>query len=85
MAPDGVPTWVVDHIDPITQQSELRLVRDTPEGVSITRRLPNPYTGFFGALPLAPSEVLVVGPEFNPDPAHPTVRSLILRLSSSCT
>ena len=82
---DGVPTWIVDHVNPITQQIELRLVRATPRSASVVLTVPSPYTGFFGAVSTAPYEVFVAGPEFNPDPARPTVRSLILRLSTSCT
>lgn len=76
--PDGAPAWVVLH------PPELRLI-DLEQGrPRALRSLPYPYTGWFAATPIGPREVLVTGPEFNPDPAHASVRSLTLRLSPSC-
>jgi hypothetical protein len=83
-APDGAPAWVVQHVNSVTGLSELRLVRAEGRDVSVEWAIPYPYTGFYAATAASPDEVLVTGSEFDPDPARPTVRSLTLRLSSSC-
>ena len=54
------------------------------ESVRIVRTKPFPYTGFFAVTAGEPEGVVVTGPEFDPDPARPTVRSLTLRLNPSC-
>jgi hypothetical protein len=82
---DARSWFVVDHVDSVTSARELRLVGVDPSGrphrlISVA----NPYTGYFAALATSATEALVVGPEFSPDPARPTVRSLLLRLSTSC-
>ena len=82
--PDGSPAWVVQHVNAVTGLDELRLLRIEGPGTHIAQRIPYPLRGFYAALATGPDEVLVTGSEFNPDPAHATVRSLTLRLSSSC-
>lgn len=81
---EAEPAWVVHHVNDITGAEDLRLL--LPEGLGVVTALsvPYPYTGFYAPIAVAPGEVLVTGAEFSPDPARPTVRSLTLRLSSSC-
>jgi len=81
---NGTPAWVVQHVSEITGLADLRLVRLEGRGTTVSWRIPYPYTGYYAATPAGPNEVLVTGSEFDPDPARPTVRSLTLRLSSSC-
>lgn len=81
----GGHVWIVDHANDLTGTRELRLLRtDSPEGLEPLASFPNPYTGYFAALAIGARELVVVGPEFNPDPARPVVRSLLLRLSTRC-
>jgi hypothetical protein len=80
----GGTAWLVQHNDILTESAELRLVRlDASRARTVLAR-PHPYTGYFTAIAAGPDEVLVTGPEFDPDPARPTVRSLTLRLNPSC-
>ena len=81
---DGGTAWVVQHNDTIAAAAELRLVHLDRLGVRTTFAGPFPYTGYFGAIATGPDEVLVTGPDFDPDPTRATVRSLTLRLSPSC-
>jgi hypothetical protein len=79
------PEWIVGHRNLLTGSRELRFLRvDSAGSVERIASVPNPYTGFFSALATGVGEALVVGPEFDPDPARPTVRSLIVRLSDTC-
>jgi hypothetical protein len=86
----GAPAWVVNHLDPERRSSELRLVHapltalNAAPGVRPLASVPNPYPSFFAALRVA-NEVVLIGPEPSPDPMRPPVRSLILRLSATCT
>ncbi len=79
------PVWIVDRPNGVLGTRELRVLRTDPLGaLEQIISLPNPYTGYFAALATSASEVVVVGPEFDPDPARPVVRSLLLRLSTAC-
>lgn len=83
----GHPAWLLNHLIDGGRAGELtvvRLPRSRP-GVVESSGVPNPYPSFFATLPLGADEVVVVGPEVDRDPAEPTVRSLVLRLSTSCT
>ncbi len=85
-AGDGGPEWLVVHQDESGPSPELRLLE--PGRVSVPeRRLTtvSPYLGFLAAASHAPSEVLVVGPQYSADPTNQFLRSLIIRLSTSCT
>jgi hypothetical protein len=76
--------WMVEHENRITGVKELRLLH--LEGSSIVRAAsaPSPFTGFFRAVPNGPAEVLLVGPQMGLTPTETPVRSLILRLRTSC-
>jgi hypothetical protein len=82
------PSWVEGHLDAAGQLSELRLVRVAASGaartVEVVASSPNPFPSFFAAISVA-NEVVVVGPEPGAIRGRPTVRSLILRLSTTCT
>lgn len=77
--------WIVDHANPVLATRDLRFLRvDSVGAGEQLATSPNPYTGYFAALAASPSEIVVVGPEFNPDPTRPVVRSLLLSLSTTC-
>jgi hypothetical protein len=80
----GVPAWVVHHTNDVPGSAELRFVRFNEGRADLIWTIPYPYTGYYAALATGPDEVLVTGSEFDPDPARPTVRSLTLRLSTTC-
>jgi hypothetical protein len=85
--PGGHPTWLVNHLVDHGRSAELTVVR-VRRSHSITVEsggVPNPYPSFFAALALGDDEIVVVGPEVDRDPEAPTVRSLVIRLSTSCT
>jgi hypothetical protein len=85
-SPDGTPRWIVAHANVAMREIELRVL--TPGSLFSAERtaaMPSPYLGFLAALARTPQEAIVVGPEVSSDPADPFVRSLILRLSTSCT
>jgi hypothetical protein len=84
LAIDDDPVWIVEHIDPVTDLPELRVLRADGGRAEVSRAIPYPYTGWYAATPAGPDEVLVTGPEFDPDPARASVRSLTLRLNLSC-
>jgi hypothetical protein len=76
--------WIADHEDLVTRQREIRLLR--LEGARVVRAaaVPSPFTGFFRVQPLGIDEVLLVGPQMGLVSPETPVRSLILRLSTSC-
>ena len=80
---ERTPAWLVARELPSVLSSELLVVVSTRDGPVTGRALPNPYTGYFSATALG-SRITIVGPEFNPHPAHPTVRSLFTHLGASC-
>ncbi|HUF77023.1 MAG TPA: hypothetical protein VMM35_12135 [Longimicrobiales bacterium] len=84
-SPDGAPRWLLTHVNE-DRSVDLRLLG--PRALFGAERMaaaPSPYLGFLAALARTPQEAIVVGPEVSSDPADPFVRSLILRLSTSCT
>jgi hypothetical protein len=82
--PDGSLAWVVEHIDRATGREELRLLRLDGSRVVRVASVPSPFTGFFRVQPTGPTEVLLVGPQMGRVPTETPVRSLFLRLSTSC-
>jgi hypothetical protein len=83
--PDGSLAWVADHlIDGTLENKELRLLRLDGSRVVRLAAVRNPLTGFFAAQPAGPDEVLLVGPQMGRVQTETPVRSLILRLSTSC-
>jgi hypothetical protein len=81
---DGSPVWVVDHVDTVAAAPELRLLGMRDGQVMRLASLSSPFTAFFNVRAVAPTEVVVVGPEVRWDSTGVPVRSLILRLSTSC-
>jgi len=82
----GRPRWLVSRVAPDGRSLELRLLEpQRPAGGELLASAPSPYLAFLASLALPPSEALVVGPEVSPDPDYPFVRSLVLRLSTTCT
>jgi hypothetical protein len=81
---DGSLAWLAEHEERVTGDKELRLLRLDGSRVVRVASAPSPFTGFFRAQPSGPSEVLLVGPEMGLVPPETPVRSLILRLSTSC-
>jgi hypothetical protein len=81
---DGSLAWITEHQDRRTRSKELELLRLDGSRVVRVASAPSPFTGFFRAMPNGPHEVLLVGPEMGLVQTETPVRSLILRLSTSC-
>ena len=82
--PDGSIAWLAEHEDRPTRYKELRLLRFDGARVLRAASAPSPFTGFFATAPYGADEVLLVGPQMGLAPPETPVRSLILRLSTSC-
>jgi hypothetical protein len=83
--PDGALAWIAEHhVDRLARREELRLLRLDGSRVVRAATLPSPFTGFFEVAPNGRDEVLLVGPQMGLAPPETPVRSLILRLSTSC-
>ena len=82
--PDGSIAWLAEHEDRPTRYKELRLLRFDGARVLRAASAPSPFTGFFATAPYGANEVLLVGPQMGLAPPETPVRSLILRLSTSC-
>lgn len=76
---------VVHHYDAVTGTQELRIYRTEGRRVERLISLLHPYRGYFTVVATSSSELSVIGPEIDPKATHPFVRSLVLRLSVSCT
>ena len=81
---DGTISWLAEHQDRATRRKELRLLRRDGSRVLPVVSTPSPFTGFFATAPHGANEVLLVGPQMGLAPPETPVRSLILRLSTSC-
>ena len=84
ITPDGTIAWLAEHEDRATRSKELRLLRLDGSRVVRAATAPSPFTGFFATAPNGADEVLLVGPQMGLVPTETPVRSLILRLSTSC-
>jgi hypothetical protein len=82
--PDGSVIWVVDHLGVDLPTAELRVLRVANGEVVRVTSFPSPFLSSFTVRAAAPTEILAVGPEVNWSPIGVPVRSLILRLSTSC-
>lgn len=85
VTPDEIGLIVTHHVEDETGLQELRVHHVSPTGASVIAALPHPFLGYFTAVSTEPGVLTVVGPEFDPGAANPFVRSLVLRLSVSCT
>jgi hypothetical protein len=85
--PDDRPAWVVRHLMADSPEVELRLLRAGPNHASaeLVAATPPGHPAGLAALAITPSEALIVGPQVGTDPAYQYLRSLIIRLSPSCT
>jgi len=81
--PDGTVLWIVEH-RLLGVVGELRLLGFEDGQVTQLTSLPSPFTAGLAVRAVAPNEVLVVGPEMDSDSIGVPVRSLLLRLSTSC-
>jgi len=84
-APDGSTLWFTYHISPVTESETLRITRDDGVNLSVLFDRPYPFVGLFRAAIDGSGDILVAGPLIDMDPLSPSVRSLLLRLSLSCT
>jgi hypothetical protein len=83
---DQEPLWLIAHADPGSQERGLELLAPgSPFGPRRVGSLPSPFVLSHTAAVVSPTELVVVGPQYDPDPANGFLRSLILRLSTSCT
>jgi hypothetical protein len=86
--PDGSVAILVDHFEdgPPTPASrpELRLLRVAEGAIERLTTFRSPFTGSFIVRAVSDTEVLALGAELLSDPSGERVRSLILRLSTSC-
>jgi hypothetical protein len=78
----GVPLWITDHVLVGSSERELRFVSGSDSIGSIAGAIPNPYTGYFGAVSLGHGEVLVAGPLI--DHTKRRVLSLLIRAKLEC-
>ncbi len=85
VAVGGAALTLVHHHNAITGSQELRIYRIEPDRSERIASLLHPYLGYFTAVGTGSNELSVIGPDFDPESAHPFVRSLVLRLSISCT
>jgi hypothetical protein len=81
---DSSLAWIAEHQDGRTRRKELELLRLDDMRVSRVASAPSPFTGFFRAKSNGPDEVLLVGAQMGVVQTETPVRSLILRLSTSC-
>ena len=82
---NDAPRWIISRVNQAARRLDLKILGPRPLfGGAPLASVPSPYLGFFGALTRTREEVVVVGSEMGSDPADPFVRSLILRLSTSC-
>jgi hypothetical protein len=77
--------FLANHVNPITGKSELRAYLAEGRRLRPIGSIPNPYVTFFDAVALSATDVLLVGPEYDSASIYPFVRSLVLRLSISCS
>jgi hypothetical protein len=82
--PNGNMVWLVDHAEPDAAVPELRLLGIANGQVVRLASIASPFAGLFAVRATLPNEVIVVGPEMGSDSTDVPVRSLILRLSTSC-
>ena len=82
--PDGRVLWLVDNVDEDASVPELRYLSLEAGRVVRLSTFPTPFTGPFTLRAVNNAEVLVVGAEMGSDSTDVPVRSLILRLSTSC-
>ncbi|MGE0161039.1 MAG: hypothetical protein AB7T31_16700 [Gemmatimonadales bacterium] len=82
--PDGSPAWIAEHLDPVTQQKELRVLRLDGTRILRAAAVPSPFTGFFSARARDANDIVLVGPQMGRVSPETPVRSLVLRLSTSC-
>ncbi len=76
---------VVHHHDGVTGMHQLRVYRIGSGAPELVGALPYPYLGYFAVVSLGEHDLTVVGPDVDQTSANPFVRSLVLRLSVSCT
>lgn len=83
---DGAALWITHSGGAGDRLGDLRIYRlsaaGSPEAI---HTMPYPYSGYHAAVATAGGELVIVGPEYIPDPANPVVRSLLLRFHITCT
>ena len=78
------PLWLSEHVGS-AGGSELRFIaRGAGDAPVLLGRLPNPYTGIFGAAATSDDELLVSGPLLRRDALHPSLVSLLIRARVVC-
>lgn len=73
------------HTGSLPGTQALRVHARGPNGYVLVASLPYPFQGLFAAATTATGDLIIIGPEASMDPVSPFVRSLVIRLSSSCT
>lgn len=78
------PLWISEHVgSPAGVQ--LRFVgRGAGDAPVLLARMPNPYTGPFGAAATSADELVVSGPLLRRDAPHPSLVSLLIRARVEC-
>ncbi len=82
--PSGSLTWLAYLYPSATPTAEVALFTYANGGIGRLAAFVSPFTGTFQARPVGDVEVLVVGAEMGSDSIDVPVRSLILRLTTSC-
>ncbi len=81
--PTAFPIWLTEHVTS-TGGGELRFIRDSAGSASTLATMASPFTGPFAASALSRTEILVAGPLFHADSAHPRLVSLLIRARVEC-
>lgn len=80
---DRAPAWLVTStLDPSSGEALRLLTPGSPLGSRRVGGVPYPFTAFATAMATSAEEILVLGAEYRP---NLFLRSLLLRLSTSCT
>ncbi len=81
---EGTMVWIVNPSTTDGRTPELRILTNESGRVEHLTTIPDPFPGTYTVRALSPREFVVVGPELRLDTIGVPVRSLLLRLSTSC-
>lgn len=80
--PAGRHLWVTDHVALPSREREIRFIGIHADTATVFGRIPNPFTGPFGAVWTLPSTVLISGPLLKREKKY--VGTLLLRVRIDC-
>jgi len=77
------PLWITEH-NTTAGEREIRFLADSAGHGQTLAAFPSPFTGPFAATSIGASDILVSGPLFHADSAHPRLVSLLIRARVEC-